>query len=309
MHSAQTGVHLKLMNVLQNVLCWSMQANCLQCPSAPPECEHQGWSPLCTKLSAGKFTGFSVCHPIYDDNTMTHALRRVIFSALNNPEATATFLFLPSWGRPMTIDHYSKLLAAYSHMRCKLGTFSSNNLLYDTLRSWTNKEIPLPQHTWNMQIIAVWNVCAIRCLNNLNPTWLQDLAKNIPEAHWHLTSINNNPIIIDRYADMRSVFCKFAKLPTDTKFLTSSPNNLPINEEASAPNQSHPNLKLKIHNWKSWAYTDGSCSILDGEQVIGGGVYQPSINNIHLVEPNGQCLTNTIGRAELASIAAALIYG
>ena len=38
-------------------------------------------------------------------------------------------------------------------------------------------------------------------------------------------------------------------------------------------------------------------------------MYQPSTNNIHLVEPNGQGLTNTIGRAELASIAAALIHG
>jgi len=58
----------------------------------------------------------------------------------------------------------------------------------------------------------------------------------------------------------------------------------------------------------SWAYTDGSCSVLDGKQVIGGGVYQPDTNYINLVEPNGQGLTNTIGRAELASIAAALTH-
>jgi len=36
-------------------------------------------------------------------------------------------------------------------------------------------------------------------------------------------------------------------------------------------------------------------------------VYQPGTNNI--VEPNGQGLNNTIGRAELASIAAALTHG
>ncbi len=38
-------------------------------------------------------------------------------------------------------------------------------------------------------------------------------------------------------------------------------------------------------------------------------MYQPGTNNINLVEPNGQGLINTIGRAGLASIAAALNHG
>jgi len=61
-------------------------------------------------------------------------------------------------------------------------------------------------------------------------------------------------------------FRKFLKLPT-LRLLPPTNNT----------------LELKIHNWKSWAYTDGSCSVLDGKQVIGGGVYQPSTNKINLL--------------------------
>jgi hypothetical protein len=43
-------------------------------------------------------------------------------------------------------------------------------------------------------------------------------------------------------------------------------------------------------------------------KVIGAGVYHPSTGNSSLVEPNGAGLTNTIGRAELAAIAAALAH-
>jgi len=87
------------------------------------------------------------------------------------------------------------------------------------------------------------------------------------------------------------------------------PNNQTVDEEAPAPNQSQPYLHLKTHDWKSWAYTDGGCSTLDGKCVIGGGAYQPTTNNINLDEHNVEGLINTIGRAKLASIAAALTYG
>ncbi len=67
-------------------------------------------------------------------------------------------------------------------------------------------------------------------------------------------------------------------------------------------------LTFKISDWKSWTYTDGSCHTQEGKTVIGAGVYLPSLGNSNLVEPNGAGLTNTIGRAELAAIAAAITY-
>jgi len=49
---------------------------------------------------------------------------------------------------------------------------------------WANKEILLPRHNWNVHIVAVENPTACLCLNNRNPTWIRDMACNIPEANW-----------------------------------------------------------------------------------------------------------------------------
>eukprot|EP00983_Pelagomonas_calceolata_P050929 1142193-Pelagomonas_calceolata.AAC.2 len=78
--------------------------------------------------------------------------------------------------------------------------------------------------------------------------------------------------------------------------------------QTPTPCQSNPNLRLKVAGWKPWAYTDGSCQVQDGKTVIGAGVYHPMSDEKNLVEPNGAGITNTIGRAELAAIAAALTH-
>jgi len=46
----------------------------------------------------------------------------------------------------------------------------------------------------------------------------------------------------------------------------------------------------------------------EGKTSIGAGVYHPSSGNSNFVEPNGAGITNTIGRAELAAIAAAITH-
>ena len=43
--------------------------------------------------------------------------------------------------------------------------------------------------------------------------------------------------------------------------------------------------------------------------VTGSGVYHPHLNVSHCVNPKGMGITNTISRAELAAIAAAVIHG
>ena len=45
---------------------------------------------------SSKFSGFSICHPIYDENAMTQALRHAIYSATLCTDPTATLMFLPS---------------------------------------------------------------------------------------------------------------------------------------------------------------------------------------------------------------------
>eukprot|EP00983_Pelagomonas_calceolata_P032584 1021701-Pelagomonas_calceolata.AAC.1 len=45
---------------------------------------------------SSRFSGMSICHPIYDGKAMKLALRHVIYSAVRNTEATATFMLLPA---------------------------------------------------------------------------------------------------------------------------------------------------------------------------------------------------------------------
>ncbi len=97
---------------------------------------------------SSKFSGFSVCHPVYDDQLMHRALRCAIYFAIANNTETATFMFLPCWGGRMSTNPYSKLLNAYPHICCTLGTISSSNLDYATPSFWISKEILLPCHNW-----------------------------------------------------------------------------------------------------------------------------------------------------------------
>ncbi len=46
---------------------------------------------------ATKFTGFLVCHPLYEDSAMLNMVRHAIYSSLYTDSATATFLLLPIW--------------------------------------------------------------------------------------------------------------------------------------------------------------------------------------------------------------------
>ena len=64
-------------------------------------------------------------------------------------------------------------------------------------------------------------------------------------------------------------------------------------------------FELKRPNWNLWAYTDGSC-IGKAENFIGAGVYCPQTKAECYVDSGGVGMTNTINRAELSVIAAAL---
>jgi len=45
---------------------------------------------------ATKFTGFTVCHPLYNNSIMLNMVRHAIYSSLSTESATATFLLLPN---------------------------------------------------------------------------------------------------------------------------------------------------------------------------------------------------------------------
>ena len=78
---------------------------------------------------------------------------------------------------------------------------------------------------------------------------------------------------------------------------------------AAPKNSSSQNLTRKVKDWRDWTYTDGSLQKNEVGQDTGSGVYHPHLNVSHYVNPKGMGITNTISRAELAAIAAAVIHG
>jgi len=53
---------------------------------------------------------------------------------------------------------------------------------------------PLPQLEYAKKI-DVWNTAARPRLNNYNPTWVRDLACDIPEANRKHRNISNDPVL------------------------------------------------------------------------------------------------------------------
>eukprot|EP00983_Pelagomonas_calceolata_P118580 1160520-Pelagomonas_calceolata.AAC.1 len=168
-------------------------------------------------------------------------------------------MFLPASGKLTGTNPYSKLLTAYPHPCCKLGTISRSKLTYNNPQSWPSQEIALPQNTW-----AVLNTAARVHLNNQSPTWLQGLAKDIPEAKWFVKNVRNDPIRNAKHAVMPGIE-KCERLTLDKKRVAKVPCKSTANITAPVPCQSNPNLQLKVAYWKSWAYTDGSCQVQDGK--------------------------------------------
>jgi len=71
---------------------------------------------------ATKFTGFSVCHPLYDDRVMLNMVRHAIYSSLSTDSAIATFLLLPKW-KGLNANAYMQMLRKYPEHYTILGTF------------------------------------------------------------------------------------------------------------------------------------------------------------------------------------------
>jgi len=139
-----------------------------------------------TNAFSSRFSDFSICHPIYHENTMFLASRHAIHSAATNTEETATFMLLPFWNNNMTTNRYASLYRKYPHICRFLGTIPSNQIQYVNVPFWNNIQIPLSKHSWELKIIAIWNTKDRVCLNAHNKDWLKELAKEIHEGKWEI---------------------------------------------------------------------------------------------------------------------------
>jgi len=146
-------------------------------------------------------------------NTIILATRHAIYSAAVSTEETATFLLLASWNKKMTTNPYASLCRKYP---CKfLGTIPSNQLHYAKVPFWNNIQIPLSEHSWGLQIIAIWNTKGRVCLNAHNKDWLKEPAKEIPEAKCEIQNIHNHPYQTAIGSRKLSGLDKINKLPND----------------------------------------------------------------------------------------------
>ena len=102
---------------------------------------------LLPRAFSSRFSGFSICHPIYHENTMLLATRHAIYSAAVSTEETTTFMLLPSWNKNMTTNSYASLCRKYPRICNFLGTIPSNHLHYAKVFFWDNIQIPLSKHS------------------------------------------------------------------------------------------------------------------------------------------------------------------
>eukprot|EP00983_Pelagomonas_calceolata_P014927 473983-Pelagomonas_calceolata.AAC.1 len=123
------------------------------------------------------------------------------------------------------------------------------------------RKLPYPSITGIyklLQSLMVWNTAARVHLNNQNHTWLQDLAKAIPEAKWIIKNVSNYPIRNTRHILMLGIG-KCEKLPLgmkqiSRKALTSRARR--CFEEDFKPclrlSRSHLFLQGQVSCWNSW---------------------------------------------------------
>ncbi len=218
---------------------------------------------------ATKFTGFSVCHPLYDDSVMLNMVRHAISSSLFTESATATFLLLPWKG--LNTNAYMQMLRKYSEHCTILGTIPQASETYCRQDFWIGNDTSSPAPEWDLEIIVIWNKEAQHMLFDQNPRWCAALSNAISKAIFqpcpHLPTQSAAKVI----KTPRS----FWKTLNDSAF-TKNPSSI-----TTAPNLTN-NLRLKVQDWRLWAYTDGSCLTYKSQQRIGEGVLIPATKNSHL---------------------------
>jgi len=132
---------------------------------------------------ATKFTGFSICHPVYDDTKMLKCVQHSLRSAMCSELPTATLIFLPNWENK-SINAYKALVRDNPKYCTTLGFIPKTRLTYAMPTLWKGVQQNFSIHTWSMDIIAVCNKEVKQRLTDASPNWLQTLQRGIPEAVW-----------------------------------------------------------------------------------------------------------------------------
>ena len=128
---------------------------------------------------ATKFTGFSMCHPTYDDQLLFKSVQHAIRSANYAETPTATFMFVPNWTNK-SLNPYMRLLDENPELCTHLGMIPQAHLRYNEPAAWNGSLTTLSKPTWSMTIVVVWDTAAKEHLQASSPCWLQSMSTVIP---------------------------------------------------------------------------------------------------------------------------------
>jgi len=131
-----------------------------------------------------------------------------------------------------------------------------------------------------------------------NPRWCAALSNAIPRGNFQLCPHPPTQNAAKVIKIPRSFWKKLndSAFTKNTRSITMAPNFTALTNN---------NLRLKVPDWRLWAYTDGICLTNKSQQRVGSGVFILVTKTAIYVNSSGVGISNTINRAELTGIASA----
>jgi len=178
-------------------------------------------------------------------------VRHAIYSSLSTDSATATFLLLPNW-KGFNANAYVQMLRKYPEHCTILGTICQASVTCRRQDFWIGNNTSSPAPEWDLEIVVIWNKEAQHMLFDQNPMWCAALSNAIPEAIFQPCPHPSTQNVAKAIKIPRS----FRKKMNDPAF---TKNTRSITMAPDLTTLTNNNLRLKIPDWRLWAYTDGSC--------------------------------------------------
>jgi ribonuclease HI len=274
----------------------------------------------------------SYAAPGMDTACIEKAMKWALWSAQNAQQKTATLVAIPrsrtAKGRPVYdewIEQYPKCCTHLTTVRHADTPMYMGDLWWSTGPADT-----LTKHC-DLDLVLVSNLPAHAHLGQ-DSGWLYDLLAAVacingqplrPAARTRTRALASRVLSAWTKAwQQQDQSMGIMTTPSD-KFKKAAEEPVPLQADApdqlppDALRQAHPASPL-LYDWRSLAYTDGSkMEVTDGDirrTAVGAGLYIPSLEEQgekaeFTVDPAGAGPTNTINRAELAGIHAALEKG
>ena len=252
-----------------------------------------------------RWTGSSMAHVPFTGSGICKAIRWAIASAQSTTHATCTLMLVPAW--------VSSAFTPWLNHSCVtiLDTYDAGGVPFTHPCYLQGVRPNPPAPKWPIHLISIANKegmdqCHMRDFSSACQRTLR------PKSPGRPSNTRRQPKC------MRSATPACLAWGPPTGFPADSP--YPVEQGFPLPHMDRPPLEstLPAHypttHTLCWAhhpalYTDGACTTQpDGPNLLGAAFYCTTTGDTYLVEPCGKKETNTINRAELAGIYAALMH-